>query len=332
MDVAADDTIWIDARDLHVIGKGWTDTKSFYDRLPARAEAMVAPLTWNMSRNCAGMYVQFTTDAPTLKLRWTVQGPLAMPHMPATGASGLDVYTRDPAGQWRYVQIMGLPDAPTKTAPCSPPAGQLCRLYLPLYNNLDSLEIGIPSGTTLSQPDPAKDPKPIVFYGTSITQGGCASRPGMAYPSILGRWLDMPVINLGFSGTGTMETGMAKLLAELDPSLYVIDCLANISAETVAERTEPLVKTLRAAHADTPILLADDSNNWNSETKARAVLHGIQRKLTAEGDKNVHFLCGDGLLGHDTEGTVDGRHPTDLGMMRMAEIFTKAIRPLLQGR
>src|SRR5688500_7367704 len=130
-------------------------------------------------------------------------------------------------------------------------------LYLPLYNGIESLHVGLPPGATLS-PAPARPAgrdKPIVIYGTSVTQGGCASRPGMAYPAILGRRLDREVINLGFSGNGRMEIEVARLLAELDASAFVIDCLANMDAATIEERAEPLVRTLREARPRVPIVL-----------------------------------------------------------------------------
>ena len=169
-----------------------------------------------------------------------------------------------------------------------------------------------------------------MIYGTSITQGGCASRPGMAFPAIVGRQLDAPVINLGFSGSGQMEPAMAELLAELDPSAYVLDCLWNMSPELVSTRIEPFVKTLRAAHPDTPIVLAEDCSVRNvCPTEKGRILRSIHQRLTAEGVKNLHFLSNQGMLGDDTEGTVDGCHPNDLGMMRQAEVFAKALSPLL---
>jgi hypothetical protein len=143
-------------------------------------------------------------------------------------------------------------------------------LYLPLYNGVSSVEIGIPKESSLSQgPVRSADrQKPIVFYGTSITQGGCASRPGMVHTAIVGRWFDRPVINLGFSGNGRMEPEVAQLLAELDPVVYVIDCLPNMDAKQVEERTEPLVRTLLKAHPQTPVLLVEDrtyANAWARE-------------------------------------------------------------------
>lgn len=330
---ADDKTVWYDCKNLVVEGKGWTDTKSFYDRLPAKAEGKVTPSVWGLSHHSAGMCVPFTSDATSIRVRWTLlpKGSLSMAHMPATGVSGVDLYSKDRSGRWCFV-ANGRPASITNTAKFSAPAGQPCLLYLPLYNGVTSVELGIPKGNTISGADPAavKQRKPIVIYGTSITHGGCASRPGMAFPAIVGRQLDTPVINLGFSGSGKMEPAMAELLAELDPSVYVLDCLWNMSAELVSTRVEPFVKTLRAAHPDTPILLAEDCNVRNvCPTEKGRILRTIHQKLTAEGVKNLHFLSNLGMLGDDTEGTVDGCHPNDLGMMRQAEVFAKALSPLL---
>ena len=330
---ADDKTVWYDCKNLAIEGKGWTDTQSFYDRLPAKAEGQVTPSVWGLSHHSAGMCVPFTSDAPSIQVRWSLlpNGSLSMPHMPATGVSGVDLYSKDQSGRWYFV-ANGRPAGVTNTAGFSPPAGQPCLLYLPLYNGVTSVEIGIPKGSTISGADPAaiKQRKPIVIYGTSITQGGCASRPGLAFPAIVGRQLDAPVINLGFSGSGQMEPAMAELLAELDPSAYVLDCLWNMSAELVSARVEPFVKTLRAARPDTPILLAEDCSVRNvCPTEKGRILRTIHQKLTDEGVKNIHFLANLGMLGDDTEGTVDGCHPNDLGMMRQAEVFVKALSPLL---
>src|SRR6185436_14505138 len=141
-----------------------------------------------------------------------------------------------------------------------------------------AVELGLPKGAKLAKGDayPTARRKPIVFYGTSITQGGCASRPGMVHTAILGRRLDRPVINLGFSGNGRMEPEMARLLAELDPAVYVIECLPNMSAKEVEERTEPLVRSIRTARPKTPILLAEDP------TYCHAFLLPNVRKVSSE--------------------------------------------------
>jgi len=328
-----DPTVWYDCQSLVIQGQGWADTKVPYDRLPAKAEGKVPASVWGLSHHSAGMSIPFTTDAPSVEVRWNLlpgRG-LSMPHMPATGVSGVDLYCKDETGRWFFVGN-GRPRGATNRAKFSPPAGRPCLLYLPLYNGVTKVEIGIPKAYTLSGADRAASErcKPIVIYGTSITQGGCASRPGLAFPAIMGRQLDATVINLGFSGSGKMEPAMADLLAELDPSVYVLDCLWNMSPDMVSTRVEPFVRTLRAARPDTPILLAEDCSVRNvcPTTKGR-IVREIYQKLTDEGVKNLYFLPSEGMLGDDTEGTVDGCHPNDLGMMRQARVFADALSPLL---
>jgi len=320
--------LWYDARLLPLEGKGWDQTESYYDRLPAAAKDKVPAPVWSLSHDSAGMCLRFLTDATSLKIRWTLRDEsLAMPHMPATGVSGIDLYARTPEGQWRFVQN-GRPVAVSNEASFSVTPGTECMLYLPLYNGVKSVEIGIPRDKTLSKPavSTEKQKKPIVFYGTSITQGGCASRPGMAYTAIVGRRLDMPIINLGFSGNGRMEPEMADLLAELDPAAYVLDCLWNMRPAEVSERVAPFVKKLRSVRPGTPILLAEDCNVHNTTpTEKGAILRGIYEGLKSEGITGLHFLSNRDMLGTDGDGTVDGCHPNDVGMMRQAAVFSESL-------
>lgn len=326
-------TLWHDCQDLTIEGKGWNDTASHYDRLPAKAQGKVPDAVWNLGHDSAGLCVRFATNASSIEVRWSLRGrSLAMPHMPATGVSGVDLYTQDKVGRWHFVGN-GRPAGKVNTARFDPPAGQPCLLYLPLYNGVESVKIGIPKNHRLCQPQKTDRPqhKPVVFYGTSITQGGCASRPGMACTAIVGRRLDVPVINLGFSGNGRMETIMADLLAELDPSVYVLDCLWNMKPAEITERTEPFVRRLRRSHPDTPILLAEDSSVEDaSPTEKGRIVREIHAKLTADGVKQLYCMSNKGMLGDDGEGTVDGCHPNDLGMMRQADTFIQALRPLVQ--
>src|SRR4051812_39703455 len=247
-----DPTRWYDIRLLGVEGQGWAETKAPFDRLPARAEGLVRDPVWGPGRQSAGLCVRFVTDAPEIKARWTlISRQLALPHMAATGVSGLDLYARLD-GRWRWAGVGRPEQAPTNTATpaAGPPGGRReYRLYLPLYDGVSAVEIGLPEGRSLAEapPRPSGQERPIVVYGTSITQGGCASRPGMAHTAILGRRLDRPVINLGSSGDGKIEPELAGSLAELDPAAYVLDCLPNMTAEEVEARVEPFVGALRAA-------------------------------------------------------------------------------------
>jgi hypothetical protein len=336
--------VWYDIKPLGVEGKGWTDTAADYDRLPAKAQGKVRDAVWGLSRNSAGMCVRFVTDATAIHAEWELTSPrLEMPHMPASGVSGLDLYVRTADGKWRWL-ANGRPAAQKSSVPLATglPAGKReYLLYLPLYNGVSSVEVGIPSANALEKAPPraADHSRPIVFYGTSITHGACASRPGMVHTAILGRWFERPVINLGFSGNGRMEPEVAALMAELDAAVYVIDCLPNIGAEEVRARTAPLVKTLRQAHPDTPILLVEDRNYPDSfliESKrqrnetSQAALREVFGQLTADGVKGLHYLPGKDLIGDDGEGTVDSSHPTDLGFMRQAEAFRTVLGPILK--
>ena len=174
---------------------------------------------------------------------------------------------------------------------------------------------------------------PAAFYGSSITQGGCASRPGMAFTAVAGRLADVPVVNLGFSGNGKMEMALCDLLAEIDAAAYVLDCLWNMSDDLVKERAEPFIRALQQKRPGTPILLAEDCNPFDSAPTSKArLLRGIYDKLKAEDAarwQNLHYLEAKDMLGHDGEGTVDGCHPTDLGMERQGEVFGAALKKLL---
>ncbi|MFO0798268.1 MAG: SGNH/GDSL hydrolase family protein [Gemmataceae bacterium] len=336
---------WYDVRALGLEGQGWADTKAPFDRLPARAEKTARPPVWGLSRHSTGLCVRFVTAATTVHARWTVTNKnLAMPHMPATGVSGLDLYVRTPAG-WRWV-ANGRPAAETTTAQLATglePGEKEFLLYLPLYNGVSAVEVGVPDGTALktAEPRPADRRAPLVFYGTSITQGGCASRPGMVHTAILGRRFDRTVVNLGFSGSGTLDPDIAALLGELDAAVFVLDCLPNLSPQQVAERTVPFVKALRAAKPTTPILLVEDRTYANAavlpaaakrNADSRAACRKAFDALVAAGDRNLFYLPGDALIGDDGEGTVDGSHPTDLGFLRQADAFADALRPLLTPR
>lgn len=337
---------WHDLAQLVPIeGKGWPETRTPYDRLPARAEGLVRAPVWNLAQDSAGLSIRFVTDAGEIRARWTLRKPnrFALPHMPATGVSGLDLYVRD-AGRWRWLAV-GRPEKPdTNDQPLVRGLTRARReylLHLPLYNGVSSVEIGLPPEAVLSPaPDRYAGRRPIVFYGTSITQGGCASRPGMAYPAIIGRQLDWPIINLGFSGNGKTEPEIAALLAELDPAAYVLDSLPNLDVAQVGERVEPFVRTLRAAHPATPIILVENVNYANTGflasrrekvTAANALVRQLYDKMKAAGDPQVHCVPAFLLLGGDGEDTVDGTHPTDLGFDRIARGMVPVLRAALRS-
>ncbi len=337
-----DGYIWTDIKQLGIRGKGWVEDPLLYNRLPARAETMVRDDVWDLSHHTAGFCVQFKTNATSIKGHWKLtKENLAFPHMAATGVSGLDLYVKMDDGSWRWLG-MGKPDSIESTFMLVEGISESPReylLYLPLYNGIEFVKIGVPLAFKV-EPVPSDLGKPIVFYGTSITQGGCASRPGMCATAILGRRLNREIINLGFSGNGRMEPEVAELLAELDPLIYFIDCLPNLMPDDVAERVEPFVNILRAAHPETPIVLAEgitynnaflvESNAVENAGSWKALRNAYENLLN-QGTKHLYYQIAEGQLGFDGEGTVDGVHPTDLGFYRQAGVYQLTLENIIKG-
>jgi len=334
-----DGLTWHNVQDWGVEGKGWDETERYFDRLPAKAKSMVRGPVWGLSRHSSGMCVRFETDATSISAKWTLLSKgLAMNHMPATGVSGLDLYAQDEQGRWRWVAI-GRPvrqEMKARLVAGLRPGRRAYMLYLPLYNGTNSLEIGVSPKAAFQGLPPRT--KPIVFYGTSIMQGGCASRPGMVHSAILGRRLDRATLNLGFSGNGRMDAELATLMAELDASAYVLDALPNMQATEVAQRADPFVHTLRNARPATPIVLVEDrtyQHAWlvpsarKRNDTSRAALRKAYDRLVAAGVKGLHYVEGEHLFGDDGEASVDGSHATDLGFMRQADALEPILRKLL---
>jgi hypothetical protein len=346
--------VWHDVRQWGVEGKGWTDTEHYFDRFPARANGAVREVVWNLSRHSTGLTARFETDATRIAARWSFRvKPNLMLHMPAVASCGLDLYATDPDGQLRWLGI-GRPEgvfSPESADAARPaalpveatlaedidPGPRAYTVYLPLFALIDTLEIGVPAGASFKGIPPRPEP-PIAFYGTSIVHGASAARAGMTHVSQLGRRLGIPVLNLGFSGNGQMEPEVARFLSELDPRLYVVDCLPNMQAPMVTERAEPLVRIIREARPDTPIVLVEDRTYANAPFKAaqrerqaasRQALRTAYENLKAAGIRALHYVEGNQLLGDDGEATVDSSHPTDLGFTRHADVLERVLRELL---
>tara|TARA_B100000925_G_scaffold64328_1_gene43473 strand:- start:835 stop:1962 length:1128 start_codon:yes stop_codon:yes gene_type:complete len=336
-----DDVDWYDVKEFGVEGKGWSETKKYFDRLPAKAEGFVRDQVWNLSRDSAGMCFRFVSDSPNIYVRYELsRESLSMTHMAATGHSGVDLYAQDGMGIDRWVAVVrpGKQKMDTTLAKDLAPGSRRYTLYLPLRNGVESLEIGVVRGQSFTALSPRNE-KPIVFYGTSIMHGACASRPGMAFPSILGRRLRRPIINLGFAGNGRMEIEVGSLLVELNPCVFVIDCLPNMNESTVSQRAVPLVKKIRETHEKTPILLVEDRSFTSTRffparkqrhQKNRIALKNAFKELQNLGIKNIFYLDGDNLLGQDGEAATDGSHPSDLGMVRYADAYEPALRAILR--
>ncbi|GEO02530.1 hydrolase [Adhaeribacter aerolatus] len=338
---AADEqTDWHNLRRLKINGQGWKDLEHPYDRLPGRIKSEIPGAVWNLSHNSAGLNVRFTSNTQRIRVKWYLRYDNNLSHMAATAVKGVDLYVKGPKG-WAWAGV-GKPANKAnekikindELLVSNMTAGAKdFLLYLPLYDGVDSVFIGVDKGATFA-PVPEENLKKIVFYGTSITQGACATRAGMAYPAILGRTLNRETINLGFSGNGKLDLPLARLLAEVDAGLYVLDCLPNLQPEDVTPKTEAFVKELRNRKPGTPILLVENilyDHAWIDTRVGKLVkdkninLQVAYKNLKAAGIKDLYYLENKNLTGPDGENTVDGVHLTDLGFSRLADGMAKAI-------
>ena len=326
---------WIDGKYLPLEGKCYSDTDEFYDRLPKNVTTNVNGGVRSMKHHSAGLQFRFRTDSTKLTFKWVPRGSrLAMDHMPSTGMSGIDVYRQGADGKWLYVKTGRITDAAGGRLTIQWKPGDACLVNLPLYNGIKSFMLGVDKAATVSSLGERKSGinKPVVFYGTSITHGGCASRPGLAFPSIVGRDLDVPIVNLGFSGSGVMEYEMSEHLAAIDASCYVLDCLWNMSYPMVKERYEPFIRNLRKKRPGVPIVMAEKCDVYcNGPCDKDVFMKQLYDKLTAEGWKNLVYLPKTEMYTGDLEGTVDGCHPNDWGMMSMAKAFGTAVKQALDA-
>ncbi len=331
-------------------GQGWPgETESFYDRFPARAKEKVRKHVWELSRHAAGLVIRFRSNASRIVVRYGVEGAFSYPHMPATGKSGIDLYARDSEGKWMWVRgRYSFGDTVVYDFKGIRPndkyhhLGREYRLYLPLYNHVTWLRIGVPD-TALFEPLPVRREKPLVIYGTSIAQGACAPRAGLAWSNLLERYLDRPVINLGFSGNGRLEKEVIDLLCELDPKLYIIDCLPNMlpprfTGEEVRERLFMTVRRLRKCRPHTPILLVDHDGYADGAIqpvrkkdyeKLNTILHEVYARLKEEGVSDLWLLEREDL-GQDLDSQTDGTHPNALGMVNYTRGYERIIRRILK--
>lgn len=332
-------------------GQAWpAEMAAPYDRFPARAEKMIHPNVWNISHSSAGLYIKFKTNATNLVVRYVVKGALAMTHMPATGVSGIDVYAIDPNGQWKWApathsfgDTIEYRFSNLIVSRAFPGRDYEYRLYLPLYNTVNWLSIGVPESSSFNFM-PLSPEKPMVVYGTSIAQGACASRPGMAWTALLQQRMDRPLINLGFSGSGKLEPGVIALMSEIDARVYVLDCLPNLTAlagisnQELEKRTLAAVRALKEKRPSVPVLLVDhsggahtgiiDTTAQKDYDNASLVLHRCVDSLKAAGVTGIYLLKST-EIGLSLYSTVDGVHPNDVGMMEYAAAYEKIIRVVL---
>ena len=342
----ADGIIWFDPVDdpFDLMGFEWIEKDSTYRRLPVHPDREIRDAVDQLANHTAGGQVRFSTNSRRILIKVQLRERSGMYHMPATGQSGFDLYLQDGMSK-RYVKTTRFPhDTIQYQVELFNVNDQEMRSFIlnfPLYNGVDFVLIGIEEDSHIKEPPSLSFPGKIVIYGTSITQGGCVARPGMAYSNILSRRLDAPFVNLGFSGNGKGEPELAHLINQIpDINFIILDYEANAS-ETIINTLDPFVDILREKHPDTPILImskiryANESNaspGYKLLLKNRDFQRALVEKRTTKGDRKIFFLDGSTVLGADyDECTVDGVHPTDLGSIRIADGLTDAINYILQG-
>lgn len=326
------------ANKFPLLGKISNETETRYERLPSYLKEVCRQPLWDLGKNTSGLAIRFSTNSTSISAKWEVVGNNKMNHMTETGIKGVDLYAWG-NDQWQPVKA-GLPSGKINERTIISNMTSKERefmLFLPLYDGVISLSIGIDSTAYIKEPAlPYPNTfKPIVVYGTSITQGGCATRPGMSYTNILTRKLNREVINLGFSGNGQLDYEIAELMAtRKDASLFVLDFIPNVNADQLKEKTRPFYDILRKSNPHTPILFVEtiifphssfDKAIFDTITEKNRLLREEFESIQKKGDKNVFYLPTDKLIGFDGEATVDGIHLTDLGFARFATQLQKKI-------
>jgi lysophospholipase L1-like esterase len=321
---------WISATDrrLTVRGLPWFEENGkAFSRLPLRAQGAVRPEVWQLAQAPSSARIVFRTDATRLALRLENHSPANMAHFAVTGSDGAFLYEGGPNQMKPCCAIkpaIGEVRVEMDIANNMEPVMREFTIYLPLYAPLKSIEIGIPQGASLAAPSPQRLAKPVVFYGTSITQGGCASTAGGDFVSAIGRRLNLDVVNLGFSGNGRGEPEVAKLISEIDAAAFVLDYCANTSADGLQQTLPEFVSILREQHPLAPILLVSKIHYYRESRvdceRQRDVMIRFYAAARAGGDENIHFFDGWSLVqkGEDMA-LVDGVHPTSFGFALMAE-------------
>lgn len=292
-----------------------------YNKMPASVKSLYT--------NSAGLFVTFKSNSPEIYAKWCVTDKKMGLNLTAIANKGLDVYVKNAKGKWQYAGSKGTAKTCEEVVVLEnlDSSEKEFLVYLPLYDETKSLEIGVKEGATfVDLPNPFK--RNIIVYGSSIVHGASASRSGMAYPAILSRRTGFNFLNFGVSGNARMEKEVVHMLGDADPDVFILDCVPNSSPEQVTERTAYLVTYLRDKHPNTPIIMIPSvvrelsffNQHWGKRNQLQNQNWKVEyNKLIAKGVKALYYLDAQNLLGDDHEGTTDGTHPNDLGFMRMVE-------------
>lgn len=325
---------------IEVAGLPWfQENHGEFWRLPARSQDEFPREVWNLSQDPAGGRIRFRSDSSTVAVRLEWPHPPGMRNMHFFGQSGVDLYVGNtywgtavpdkdaaPGKVYEHVYFKGQPRAMRDIT-----------IYLALYSPAKVLAIGLDQDAPIESAKPFAVAAPVVFYGTSITQGGCASRPGMSYEAILGRELNLNHVNLGFSGNGKGEAVVARAVAEIDAAAFVLDFAQNNSdVDSLAQVYDPFIGVLRQRHPQTPIVsitpiyAAGESTGSQRNEQMRALIRKVVSRRIAAGDANLQLVEGTDLLGPSrVDGLVDGTHPNDLGFQWMADGLAERLRKVL---
>ncbi len=330
---------WIAPPDprLPVHGLPWyAENKGEPIRLPLRLKETLPPAVWNLGLSPSGGRIRFRTDSSTLKMRLEFPSPPNMANMHAFGQTGIDLYLD---GAYHSTAIAPKDAAAGKIIEHVffenlPKQDRELTLYLSLYKPVSVKAIGLDEGSALTKARRFAAAKPVVFYGTSITQGGCASRSGLSYQAILARQLNLDFVNLGFSGNGKGEPAVASMVAEIDASVFVLDFSQNNpTIESLREVYAPFLDTVRRKHPTTPIIAITPIAMAREQARIPLMREHIREVVKARinaGDRNLTLVEGLSLLGpSQLDGLVDGVHPNDLGFQWMADGLAPKIADVL---
>ncbi len=336
----------IDARTLRVINRGWDNCHLAFSRLPSSFQNSFNTSAWACSMHSAGVAVRFATNSRTIGVKYTLWANSHMNHQAPTGTKGMDLYILNEGKEWRHVNTIRPEDRKTQEGDFNVNLdGSMHEfmIYLPLYDGVTEMFVKIDDGATITKGNfDAIDPtKKVVMYGTSILQGGCASRTGMSPTAILSRWLNAEVINLGFSGGGKMEQTAAEKIAQIpNVSAFVIDPVPNCDDVMCRDLTYNFVKTIRDANPGVPVIMVEGPMYpyaWhNSYFKEYLPLknkyfHDNYLKLLEDNPANLYYVTYENLDGVEDDGTIDGIHLSDLGFKYYAEKLYPELEPFATG-
>lgn len=310
-----------------------------FKRMPDEVAKATSESVAILAKNTAGGRVRFTTDSPYIAVKAVMPAITRFPHMPLAGTSGFDLYI-DKGGKGTYkgtfMPLYNMTDGYESIIDFPGRETRGVTIHFPLYSDVSALYIGLQDGAALGHGAQYSYNKPILYYGSSITQGGCASRPGNCYQNIISAKLNCDHINLGFSGSAKAEDAIVNYIASLDFNIFVCDYDHNApTAEHLAATHEKMFLKIRQTHPNTPVIFMskpDFDNNIEQSILRRDIIHKTFIDAKSRGDKNVYFIDGERLFmsGNRDACTVDGTHPNDAGFVRMAEVVSHTIDSILR--